>query len=87
MTNVPPTSPAPIPSSATSPADPPAVTRADIEAKLQTLKGGVDEQVANVRGIAIAVGVTVAAVVVLATFALGRRRGRRLATIVEIRRV
>jgi hypothetical protein len=63
------------------------ITKADIEAKLQTLKGGVDEEVANVKGIAIAVGVTLAVVVVLATFALGRRRGRKLATIVEIRRV
>jgi hypothetical protein len=63
------------------------ISKADIEAKLATLKGGVDTEIANVRGIAIAVGVTVAVVVVLATFALGRRRGRRLATIVEIRRV
>ena len=67
--------------------DPPPITKADIEAKLQTLKGGVDTEIANVKGIAIAVGVTVAVVVVLATFALGRRRGRKLATIVEIRRV
>jgi hypothetical protein len=63
------------------------ISRADIEAKLSTLKGGVDAEIANVRGIAIGVGVTVAVVVVVATFLLGRRRGRRLATIVEIRRV
>jgi hypothetical protein len=63
------------------------LSRADIEAKLGTLKEGIDKEVDNVKGIAIAVGVTVAVVVVLATFALGRRRGRRLATIVEIRRV
>lgn len=79
MTSLPPTSP--------GASDAQAITKADIEAKLQTLKSGVDEEVANVKGIAIAVGVTVAVVVVLATFALGRRRGRRLATIVEIRRV
>ena len=71
MTSVPPSEP---------------ITKADIEAKLATLKGGVDTEIANVRGIAIGVGVAVAVVVVLATFALGRRRGRRLATIVEIRR-
>ena len=64
-----------------------AISKADIEAKLATLKGGVDTEISNVKGIAIAVGVTVAVLVVLATFALGRRRGRRLATIVEIRRV
>ncbi len=63
------------------------ITKADIQAKLEELKGGVDEEMANVRSIAIAVGITVTVVVVLAAFALGRRRGRRLATIVEIRRV
>jgi hypothetical protein len=68
------------------PADRP-ITRADIEAKLNELKGEVNTEVANARSIAIAVGVTVATVVVLAAFALGRRRGRKLATIVEIRRV
>jgi hypothetical protein len=63
------------------------ITRADIEAKLGTLKGGVDTEIANVRGIAIGVGVTVAVIIVVGTFLLGRRRGRKLATIVEIRRV
>jgi len=65
----------------------PAISKADIEAKLQTLKGGVDTEIANVRGIAIGVGITVAVIVVAGTFLLGRRRGRKLATIVEIRRV
>ena len=37
--------------------------------------------------IVIGAGVAVVVVAVLVTFALGRRRGRRLATIVEIRRV
>ena len=63
------------------------ISKADIQAKLSELKSGVDAEVANARGIAIAVGVTVVVVAVLVTFALGRRRGRRLATIVEIRRV
>jgi hypothetical protein len=71
---------------ATVPRDRP-ISRTDIEAKLAELKGEVNTEVANARSIAIAVGVTVATVVVLAAFALGRRRGRKLATIVEIRRV
>jgi hypothetical protein len=70
----------------TVPVDRP-ISRSDIEAKLDELKGEVNTEVANAKSIAIAVGVTVATVVVLAAFALGRRRGRRLATIVEIRRV
>jgi hypothetical protein len=88
---VPPTPPTPptLAPAAVPSGDPtgPGITKADIEEKLSTLKRGVDTEIANVRGIAIAVGVTVAVVVVLATFALGRRRGRKLATIVEIRRV
>ncbi len=63
------------------------ISKADIQAKLAELKGGVDAEVANVRGVAIAAGVAVVVVAVLVTFALGRRRGRRLATIIEIRRV
>jgi hypothetical protein len=63
------------------------ITKADIQAKLTELKGGVDSEIANVRGIVIGAGVAVVVVAVLVTFALGRRRGRRLATIVEIRRV
>lgn len=77
MTNVPPV---------TDPNRPP-ITKADIEAKLTTLKGGVDTEIANVRGIAIGVGVTLAVIIVVGTFLLGRRRGRKLATIVEVRRV
>jgi hypothetical protein len=63
------------------------ISKADIQAKLTELKRGVDSEIANVRGIAVAAGVAVVVVAVLVTFALGRRRGRRLATIVEIRRV
>lgn len=63
------------------------ISKADIQAKLAELKGGVDSEIANVRGIVIAAGVAVVVVGVLVTFALGRRRGRKLATIVEIRRV
>jgi hypothetical protein len=68
-------------------AETPPISKADIQAKLDQLKGGVDTEVANVRGIAIGVGVAVVVVAVLVTFALGRRRGKKLATIVEIRRV
>jgi hypothetical protein len=79
------TSPAPRSSGVRRPGDP--VSKADIEAKLTELKGGVDEQVANVKGIAIAAGVAVVAVLVIGTFLIGRRRGKKLATIIEIRRV
>jgi hypothetical protein len=63
------------------------ITKADIEAKANEVKHVVDHEVANVRGTAIGVGVAVVVVLVIATFLLGRRRGKKLATIVEIRRV
>ena len=63
------------------------ITKADIQAKLAEIGGEVDEQVASTRQIAITAGAVILAVVVAGVFLLGRRRGRRLATIVEIRRV
>jgi len=63
------------------------ITRDDIEAKLEELRGDLDAEVANARSLLVGVAVVVGVVVVAAAFALGRRRGRRLATIVEIRRV
>ena len=63
------------------------ITKADIQAKLAEIGGEVDEQVANTRQMAITAGAVILAVVVAGVFLLGRRRGRRLATIVEIRRV
>jgi hypothetical protein len=63
------------------------ITKADIERKLAEIGGEVDEQVASTKQLAITVGVVAAAVVLAGVFLLGRRRGRRLTTIVEIRRV
>lgn len=63
------------------------ITRADIEAKLREIGGEVDDQLANTKQLAITVGAVVIAVVIAGVFLLGRRRGKRLATIVEIRRV
>ena len=63
------------------------ISRGDIEAKLRQMRGEVDKtaEAAKVPIMAIAGGVA-AAVVVLA-FLLGKRRGRRKSTVVEIRRV
>ena len=66
---------------------PPPITRADIEAKLHEIGGEVDDQVANTKQLAITVGAVVIAVVIAGVFLLGRRRGKKLTTIVEIRRV
>jgi hypothetical protein len=63
------------------------ITKADIEAKLAELGGEVDGQIAGARHLAITAGVVTVAFVLAVTFVLGRRRGKRLTTIVEIRRV
>ena len=63
------------------------ITKADIEAKLAEIGGEVDGQVAGARHLAITAGAVSVAFVLAVTFMLGRRRGKRLTTVVEIRRV
>ena len=63
------------------------VTRADIEAKLAEIRGVTDDTVEVAEG-AAKTGLVVAGVgVVLVAFLLGRRRGRKKSTIVEVRRI
>jgi MYXO-CTERM domain-containing protein len=63
------------------------VTRADLEAKLAEIRGVTDDT-AEVAEDAAKTGLVVAAVgVVVVAFLLGRRRGRKKSTIVEVRRV
>ena len=68
---------------------PPAgpITKADIEAKLAEIGGEVDDQVASTKHLAITAGIVVVAAVLAITFVLGRRKGKRMTTVVEIRRV
>ena len=63
------------------------VTRADIEAKLAEIRGVADDTT-EVAEEAAKTGLVVAGVGVLVlAFLLGRRRGRKKSTLVEIRRV
>ena len=71
--------------SATAPA--PQITRADIEAKFRELQGGATKRAEAAGATALKVAVGVLAVVVVSAFILGRRKGRRQTTIVEIRRI
>jgi hypothetical protein len=71
--------------SATAPA--PQITRADIEAKFRELQGGATKRAEAAGATLMKVAVGVLAVVVVSAFVLGRRKGRRQTTIVEIRRV
>lgn len=63
------------------------VDRADIEAKLREIRGEVDDTATSAKPIVMAVaGVAVVAVFFLA-YSLGRRKGKKKSTVVEIRRV
>ncbi len=63
------------------------VTRADIEAKLRQLQTHVDTTAEAAKGPALAVAAGVGFFLLTVSFLLGKRRGRRKTTTVEIRRV
>ena len=63
------------------------ITRDDIESKLRELRGQVEDVGNASKGYAIAAGVAVLTIVVGGAYLLGRRKGKKRATIVEIRRV
>ena len=62
------------------------ITRQDIEAKANEIVSAVTETTKSARDTAVAAGVVVA-LLVLAAFIFGRRRGSRNRTLVEVYRV
>ncbi|MBO0732130.1 MAG: hypothetical protein J2P57_22910 [Acidimicrobiaceae bacterium] len=62
------------------------VEMTDIRAKLDELRGGVNETTASSKPVATYVAVAGVVVLVAAAFVFGRKRGRRKSTWVEIRR-
>jgi anti-sigma-K factor RskA len=63
------------------------VTRDDIEAKLRELRGEVDSGVESARSVALVAGAVAVVAVVATVYFLGRRRGRKETTVIEVRRV
>lgn len=63
------------------------VTRADIESKLRDMRGEVDKTTEAAKAPLAAIAGAAAFAVVVLSFLLGKRRGRRKSTVVEIRRV
>ena len=63
------------------------ISRADIEAKFRELQGEVEVIGEEAKGYAISVAIAFAVGVVAIAFVIGRRRGRRNRTIVEVRRI
>lgn len=62
------------------------VSRDDLERKAQQLIGAVDQTAGSAKNTAI-IGAVVIAVIVAAAFIMGRRRGSRNKTVVEVYRV
>jgi hypothetical protein len=63
------------------------ITRDDLEAKLRDITGDVSDTVEAARGIAVAVAVGAGVLFVVGAYWLGRRKGRRRKTVLEIRRI
>ena len=67
--------------------EPARVARGDIEAKLRQIRGEVDATTSAAKPMIVAVGAVVLVGVVGVAYLLGRRKGRKRSTVVEIRRV
>lgn len=63
------------------------ITRDDIEAKFRELQGEVDDTVESSVGAGVIAGAAALLVLLLLAFFIGRRKGKRQSTVVEIRRV
>ena len=63
------------------------ISREHIEAKLRDIRGEVDNTAQAAKPAAFAVVAVAAVVVIGAVYLLGRRKGKRKSTVVEIRRV
>lgn len=63
------------------------ISRDDLEAKFRELQAEVDVVEDDARNYAVMAAIAGVVVVVAIAFVLGRRRGRKRGTIVEIRRI
>ena len=69
-----------------SPADQ-KITRDQIEGKFREMTGGVTDEVEGAKSQALAIGLAVVVVSVAVVYLIGRRRGRRRGTVIEVRRI
>ena len=63
------------------------ISRADLEAKFEELRGTTAPSAQKARGVGLAALVVGGVLIVVAAYVLGRRKGRKRRTIVEVRRV
>jgi len=69
-----------------SPADE-KITRDQIEGKFREMTGGVTDEVEGAKSQALAIGLAVVVASVAVIYLIGRRRGRRRGTVIEVRRI
>jgi hypothetical protein len=63
------------------------IQRSDLEAKLRELQGEVEETKESASSTLVTVGAVVAVGVIAIAFLIGRRKGRKRTTVVEVRRI
>ena len=63
------------------------ITRADIEAKLRTIRDDIEPVGEQAKGGLLAVAPVVAAVLVIGAYLLGKRSGKKRRAVIEIRRL
>jgi hypothetical protein len=64
-----------------------SVSRSDIEQKLREIRGEVDTATTAAKPAAMAVAAVAVVAIIGVAYLLGRRKGRKRSTVVEIRRV
>jgi hypothetical protein len=63
------------------------IERDDLEAKFRELQGEVGDVTASARSYLVVAGAVAGVLVIGVAFLLGKKRGRRNSTVVEIRRI
>jgi hypothetical protein len=63
------------------------ITPRDLETKFRELQGGVESAGESAKSYAITVGAIAVVAVVGVAYLLGRRRGKKRSTVVEVRRI
>lgn len=62
------------------------IEREDIEEKLREIRGQIDPAAQQAKTAALATGIAIAGGLIVVAYLIGRRRGRKPQTVVEIRR-
>ncbi len=63
------------------------VTKADIQAKLREIRGGMDQTAEHTTNFLIIAGTAGVVFLLGAAYLMGRRKGKKKTTVVEIRRI